>query len=292
MNRYLAACLIALACPALAAPPAGTLSKIQDSGTIVIGHRLASAPFSYLDEKRQPIGYSMDICARIVEAVKGRLKAPRLRVRYAPITPGTRIALMKTGVIDLECGSTTDTVERQQQVAFSHTIFITGARLLVKRESDIKGYRDLKRKNVAVTSGTRGELALIRLADEANLDLRLVAAPDNAESFVAVERGWAAAFAMDDVLLQAMIANAPKPDDFRIVGEPLTVDRYAIMLRRGDAEFEGLVNETLVALTESGEIGRIYAKWFESPIPPKDTNLNQAMSEELKQAIGRPRGSQ
>jgi glutamate/aspartate transport system substrate-binding protein len=293
MKRAATVLVTLLACLALAGPATpqeltGTLKKIKDSGALVIGHREASIPFSYLDDRQQPIGYSMDICAKVVEAIKAELKLSTLQVKLNPVTSQTRIPLMANGTIDMECGSTTNSVERQKQVAFAVTTFITGTKLLVRKDSGIKSYKDLKGQPVVVTSGTTNERAIKALDEKENLGMRFLPSKDHAESFLTVETGRAVAFPMDDILLYGLRANAKNPADFEIVGDLLSYDPYAVMLRKDDPQFKKVVDQAIVALFKSDEISRIYQKWFQSPIPPKGVNLNLPIGDALREAIRSP----
>ena len=289
MIRPMKAAIAALAL-ALVAPPAvaqeltGTLKKIKDSGSITLGHRETSIPFSYLDDKQQPIGYSMDICAAIVEEVKKELALTTLNVKYNPVTSQTRIPLMSNGTIDLECGSTTNTLSRQKEVAFAPTTFITGTKLVVKKSAKIKSYKDLKGKTVVVTQGTTNERVIKALNDAEKLDMKFLAAKDHGESFLTVESGRAAAFAMDDVLLYGLVAKSKKPADFVVVGDYLSFDPYAIMHRRNDADFGLAVNRALSALFRSGDINKLYDKWFVGKLPDGAT-MGMPMSPLLKAAF-------
>ncbi|GIX28585.1 transporter substrate-binding domain-containing protein [Pelomicrobium sp. G1] len=284
-----AAVVVALvAAPALAAELTGTMKKIKDTGAIVIGHREASIPFSYLDDQQRPIGYSMDICARIVEAVKKELNMPNLQVRYNPVTPQTRIPLMANGTIDLECGSTTNTVERQKQVGFAVTTFITGTKLLVKKDSGIKSIDDLKGKTVVVTQGTTNERAVKQINDEKNLGIRFLHAKDHAESFLTVETGRAVAFPMDHILLYGLIANSKNPAEWDVVGDFLSFDPYAVMLRKDDPQWKKFVDAVIIGLMKSGELEKLYNKWFLSPIPPKNVTLNVPMTPQLVEQFKNP----
>ncbi|TXF12834.1 amino acid ABC transporter substrate-binding protein [Pelomicrobium methylotrophicum] len=283
-----AAAVAFTAAPALAAELAGTLKKIRDTGTIVIGHREASIPFSYLDDQQKPIGYSMDICARIVEEVKKELKMPNLQVKYNPVTSQTRIPLMANGTIDLECGSTTNTTERQKQVAFAVTTFITGTKLLVKKDSGIKSVDDLKGKTVVVTQGTTNERAVKQINDEKKLGIRFLHAKDHAESFLTVETGRAVAFPMDHILLYGLIANSKNPAEWDVVGEFLSFDPYAIMLRKDDPQWKQFVDGVIVGMMKSGELEKLYTKWFLSPIPPKNAILNVPMTPQLVEQFRNP----
>ena len=275
------------AAPALA-DDLPTLQKIKSSGTIVVGHRESSIPFSYLDGNQKPVGYSMDLCNKIVEEVKKELKMPALVTKLTPVTSQTRIPLMTNGTIDLECGSTTNALERQKQVAFGVTTFVSPVRMVVKADSGIKTLDDLNGKAVATTTGTTSDRYIKQNEKGHNIDVKNVYGKDHAESFLMVETGRASAFVMDEVLLAGFIANAKNPKDFAIVGPALSTEPYGIMLRKDDPQFKALVDKTLSGLMKSGEINKIYAKWFTSPIPPKNVNLNLPMNAQLQEAIKHP----
>lgn len=290
MKRSLCAvfALAFAATPALAQELTGTLKKIKDTGTVVIGHREASIPFSYLDDKQQPIGYSMEICNKVVRALKSELKMSTLEIKYVPVTPQTRIPLMANGTIDLECGSTTNTVERQKQVGFAITTFITGTKLLVKKSSGVKNIDGLKGKPVVVTQGTTNERAVKAINDEKKLNLRFLNAKDHAESFLTVETDRAAAFPMDHILLYGLIANSKNPKEWDVVGEFLSYDPYAVMVRKDDAPFKKFVDGEIRAMMKSGELEQLYKKWFLAPIPPKNATLNVPMDPALKEQFKNP----
>ena len=275
----LASCF--LSAPVIAQELTGTLKKIKDSGTITLGVRETSIPFSYLDDKQQAIGYSIDLCMAIVEEVKKELMMPTLMVKTNPVTSQTRIPLMSNGTIDLECGSTTNNLTRQKQVAFAPVTFVTGTKLLVKKSSKIKSYKDLKGKTVVVTQGTTNERTIKALSDKENLGIKFLNAKDHAESFLTVESGRAAAFSMDDVLLYGLIASAKKPKDFDVVGDYLSYDPYGIMFRKNDADFAIVANRALSGLMRSGEINKIYDKWFIGKLPSGAT-IGMPMSPLLK----------
>jgi glutamate/aspartate transport system substrate-binding protein len=280
-----AAALAVLAtAPALAQELTGTLKKIKDSGTITIGHRETSIPFSYLDEKQQPIGYSMDICAAVVEEVKKELGLATLAVKYNPVTPQTRIPLMANGTIDIECGSTTNTLTRQKQVGFAPVTFITGTKLLVKKSAKVKSYKDLKNKTVVVTQGTTNERIIKALSDKDNLNIKFLNAKDHGESFLTVESGRAVAFSMDDILLYGLIAKAKSPKDFEVVGDYLSYDPYGMMYRKGDEDFGLVIRRSIAKLMSSGDINKIYNKWFLEKLPSGET-MGVPMSPLLKAAI-------
>jgi glutamate/aspartate transport system substrate-binding protein len=266
----------------------GTLKKIKDTGVIKIGHRDASIPFSYLDDKQRPVGYAVDICMRVVDALKQELKMPNIKVEFVPVTSQTRIPVLTGGNIDIECGSTTNSVERQKQVAFAPTYFMTGTKIIAKKSSGIKGYDDLKGKTVVFTQGTTNERAMKAYNDEKKLGIKFIPAKDHAESFLAVETGRAVAFPMDDILLYGLKANARNPDDYEVIGPFLSDDPYAAMMRRDDPAFKKVVDNVIIGLYKSGEINKIYQKWFQSPIPPKGVTLNVQMSDQLKALIKNP----
>ena len=288
MIRTSLAAIIALA--ALAAPPAlaqeltGTLKKIKDSGTITIGHRETSIPFSYLNEKQQPIGYSMDICAAIVEEIKKELGVTTLNVKYNPVTPQTRIPLISNGTVDLECGSTTNTLTRQKQVGFAPVTFITGTKLLVKKSAKVKSYKDLKGKTVVVTQGTTNERIIKALSDKENLGIKFLNAKDHGESFLSVESGRAVAFSMDDILLYGLIAKAKNPKDYEVVGDYLSYDPYGMMYRKGDEDFGVVIRRSIAKMMASGELEKTYNKWFLDKLPSGET-MGVPMSPLLKAAI-------
>jgi len=285
-----AALALAVAQPAVA-QETGTLKKIKDSGAITLGHRDSSIPFSYYDDKQQVVGYAMDLCQRIVEAVKADLKLPKLEVKLNPVTSATRIPLMANGTIDLECGSTTNNLERQKQVAFTITHFVTANRYVAKKASKIDKLADLKGKTVVSTSGTTNLKWVTEENQKQNLGMSIVAAKDHAEAFLMVETGRAAAFFMDDILLYSLVANSKNPGDWAIGTEAYSVEPYGIMLRRDDPAFKKVVDQAMIQLYKSGQIMPIYEKWFLKPIPPKGINLNVPMSAAFKRVVANPTDS-
>lgn len=289
LTRFAPLAIAAALCAAPAlADDLPTLQKIKSSGTIVVGHRESSIPFSYLDGNQKPVGYSMELCNKIVDAVKKELKMPALVTKLTPVTSQTRIPLMTNGTIDLECGSTTNSLERQKQVAFGVTTFVSPVRMVVKADSGIKTLDDLNGKAVATTTGTTSDRYIKQNEKGHNIDVKNVYGKDHAESFLMVETGRASAFVMDEVLLAGFVANAKNPKDFAIVGPALSTEPYGIMLRKDDPQFKALVDKTLSGLMKSGEINKIYAKWFTSAIPPKNVNLNLPMNAQLQEAIKHP----
>lgn len=274
-----------------AAELTGTLKKIKDTGTITLGVRDSSIPFSYLDDKQSYQGYSIDLCMKAATAVQKQLGMTALNVKMVPVTSATRIPLISNGTIDLACGSATNNAERQRVVAFAPTMFITSNRLLAKKSSNIKTLADMKGKTIVSSSGTSMLKQITVLNNERNLGMNILAAKDHAEAFLMVETGRAVAFSMDDILLYSLAASSKSPDDYAITTETLSVEPYGIIERRNDPEFKKAVDTALTNLYKSGEINKIYAKWFQSPIPPKGINLNVPMSPELKAAFAKPTDS-
>ena len=265
-----------------AASAQGTLEKVKESGSIALAYREASIPFSYLDEKAQPTGFGWEICGRIVEQVRKATGRSDIAVKTQSVTSANRIPLLVNGTIDIECGSTTNNSERAKQVDFATNYFYTGTRLLVKTGSPVRSIKDLAGKTVVSTTGTTNVRVMRALNEEQKIGFNLIGAKDHAESELLVESDRAVAFAMDDILLYGLRAAAKNPADLAVVGEPIQVEPYAIMLRKGDPAFKKLVDGTLAELMKSGEFERLYRKWFMSPIPPKGINLNAPMSKELQ----------
>jgi glutamate/aspartate transport system substrate-binding protein len=289
--RILLALAAALAVAGTAGAQEGTLKKIKDSGTITIGHRDASIPFSYYDDKQQPVGYSMEICGRVVDALKAELKMPKIEVKYQLVTSANRIPLMANGTIDLECGSTTNNLERQKQVWFAVTTFVTANRLVAKKSSNIQKLDDMKGKTIVSTAGTTNIKQITELNAARNLGMNVVSANGHSEAFLMVETGRAVAFAMDDILLAGLVASSKSPGDYAIAPEALSVEPYGMMVRKDDAAFKKSVDAAITALFKSGEINKIYAKWFTSPVPPKGINMNVPMGAQLKKVIANPTSS-
>jgi glutamate/aspartate transport system substrate-binding protein len=269
----------------------GTLKRIKDSGSITVGHRDASIPFSYYDGKRRVVGYSIDLCMRIVDAARAELKMPRLDVRYQLVTSANRIPLMANGTIDLECGSTSNNFERQKQVAFTITHFVTANRWIAKKTSNIKSIQDLKGKTVVSTAGTTNIRQITEINAAKNLGMEIIAANGHPEAFQMMDSGRAVAFVMDDILLYGLAAQARNPSDYVISAEPLSVEPYGIMLRKDDPAFKKLADDVMIKLYRSGEIAAIYDRWFQSPVPPKGINLNVPMSTQLKKVVANPTDS-
>ena len=285
--------LLAVACAMLTAPAAaqeltGTLKKIKETGSITIGYRESSIPFSYLDDKQQPIGYAMDLCMKIVDAVKADLKMPGLKLQLQPVTSSNRIPLMQNGTIDLECGSTTNSVERQKQVSFGPTYFVINVTAAVKKSSGINTLADLNGKTISTTSGTTSVPLLKKYRKTQNVEVKEIYGKDHAESFLLMADDRSAAFVMDDILLAGQIANSRNPSEYRIIPESLRQEPYSMMLRKDDPQFKALVDRTIGGVMKSGEIERIYAKWFTGPIPPKGVNMNFPMTPAIREAFKNP----
>lgn len=258
-----------------------TLDKIKATGAMTVSYRESSIPFSYLGGDTQPVGFGWEICQRVVAEVKKATGRADLKVNTQAVTSQNRIPLLANGTIDIECGSTTNNSDRGKQVAFAINYFYTGTRFLVKADSGIKSIADLKGKKVVSTTGTTNYQLLRKLNTEQNLGFELLAAKDHAESALMVQSGRAEAFGMDDILLYGLRAGAQNPAELAVVGEALQVEPYAIMVRKDDAPFKKLVDDTLAGMMKSGEFETLYKKWFQSPIPPKGINLAAPMSKEL-----------
>lgn len=287
----LIACAICAA-PAAAQELTGTLKKIKDSGSITIGHRDASIPFSYYDDKQQPVGYAVDLCLRIVDAVKNELKMPKLEVKYQLVTSANRIPLMANGTIDVECGSTTNNLERQKQVSFTITHFLTANRYVSKKASNIKSIDDLKGKTIVSTSGTTNIKQATELNTAKNMGMNIIPANGHPEAFQMVETGRAVAFVMDDILLYTLVAQARSPGDYVISTDALSLpEPYGIMLRKDDPAFKKVVDNAMTQIYKSGEITKIYDKWFTRPTPPKGLNYNVPMTPQFKNLIANPSDS-
>ena len=270
----------------------GTLQKVKELGYITIGHREASVPFSYLDDKRQPVGFAMDICAGIVDAVKRELKLDKLEVRYQLVTASTRIPLLANGTIDLECGNTTNNAERQRQVWYTNTHFLTASRFLSKVESNVRSIADLKGKTIVSPAGSTNIKQALEFNSRLNLGMTIVPAQDQAEAFLMVETGRAVAFVQDDIILAGLIATSKDPKGYVISEDAFSKpEPYGIMLRKDDLAFKALADAATAALYRSPEGAALYARWFTQAIPPKGINLNVPMSPAMKRAFEKPTDS-
>ncbi|MFZ3323890.1 MAG: amino acid ABC transporter substrate-binding protein [Usitatibacter sp.] len=292
MHRTMKAAIAALACAFIAAPAySQTIEKIKQSGSITIGYRDASIPFSYYDDNQKPVGYAMDICMHVVADLKKDLKMPNLEVKYQLVTSANRIPLMANGTIDLECGSTTNNLEREKQVSFTNTYFLTSNRWVAKKASHIKTLADLKGKTIVSTAGTTNIKQITEINAAQNLDMNIVSANGHPEAFQMVETGRAVAFVMDDILLYSLAAQARTPGDYEISDVALSVEPYAAMVRKDDPAFKKLVDESTANLYKSPQMTALYEKWFLKPIPPKGLDLNVPMAAGLKKVLEHPTDS-
>src|SRR5271167_3432844 len=281
-----------LTVPASAQQLTGTLAKIKDTGTITLGHRESSVPFSYYDDNQKVIGYAMDLCYKIVDAIKTELKLDKLEVKLNPVTSATRIPLMANGTVDLECGSTTNNTERQKQIAYTNTHYLTASRYVTKKASKINSIDDLKGKSVVSTSGTTNIKQLTEANAARNLNVNIIPAKDHAEAFLMVETDRAVAFVMDDILLASLVAGSKEPSAYVISSDAFSKpEPYGIMLRKDDPSFKKVADEATAALYQSAEGARLYDKWFMQKIPPKGLNLNVPIGAELKKAFAKPTDS-
>lgn len=272
----------------LAANAGDTLAKIREKNTITIAHRESSIPFSYLDDNKVATGYAVELCQKIAEAVKRELKLPQLNIDYVPVSSSTRIPTIVEGKADLECGSTTNNAERRNQVAFTIPHFVAAARMLVRTDSGIKNWADLRGKKIVTTKGTT-TVKLLNDRDKVRaLELKLTEGVDHAQSFAMVESGAAVAFPMDDVLLFGLRASAAEPGKFSIVGDALSAEPYAIMLRKDDPKFKDLVDREMAHIINDGGLVKMYDKWFNRPVPPKNINMKMSMSYLLRDIIRFP----
>ena len=283
---------VAIAATLLAQPvlaqESPTLKKIKDSGTIALGHRESSIPFSYYDDKQQVVGYSQELMLKVVDAVKAELKMPNLQLKLTPVTSQNRIPLVQNGTVDIECGSTTHNAERARQVAFSNTIFVIGTRLMTKKDSGIKDFPELAGKNVVTTAGTTSERLIRKMNEDKKLAMNIISAKDHGEAFLTLETGRAVAFMMDDALLYGELAKARRPAEWTIVGTPQSFEAYGCMMRKDDPAFKKVADAALAKAMTSGEAEAIYKKWFTQPIPPKGLNLNFPISEAMQKLFKAP----
>ena len=268
----------------------GTLKKVHDTGTVVIGYRESSIPFSYLNSRGEPIGYSIDLGRAVVDGISNELDGQTLKIKFVPVTSESRIPAVVNGEIDLECGSTTNNTQRQKEVAFSPVMFVAGTKLLVKGDSTIQSFRDLSGKTVVVTAGTTNEEAMRRLSDKFAISMHLITARDHAESYQQLATGKADAFASDDVLLYGLIAENRTSENFKVVGEFLSYDPYGIMFRKDDAQLATVVQRVFQEMAQSRDLEYTYKRWFLSRLPSGET-LNLPMSaqlEEIFRTLGAP----
>jgi len=281
---------VALVCAGLAGAALGqvsTLKKVQDSGEIVMGVRESSSPLSFTLGNNQYAGYHVDLCRAIIEQISKTIGKP-VSIKYTPVTSQNRIPLVQNGTVDLECGSTTNNAARQKDVAFGLTTYVTEVRTAVKVKSGITSIAQLGNKTVATTTGTTSVQTLRKHQRAQKISFKDLFGKDHADSFLLLETGRADAFVMDDNILAGLIANAKEPRDFRIVGEVLSVEPIAVMIRRDDPGMKRLVDLTIGNMMASGELAKLYAKWFTSPIPPKNANVNLPMGATLKGLFANP----
>ena len=293
MNRFAFAAALATVLSTAAALPAqaqesATLKKIKETGSITLGHRESSIPFSYYDDKQQVIGYSHELMLKVVDGIKSELKLAKIDTRLMPVTSANRITLIQNGTVDIECGSTTNNLERGKQVGFSTTIFVIGTRLLTKKDSGIKDFADLAGKNVVTTAGTTSERLIRKMNEDKKLGMNIISAKDHGESFLTLETGRAVAFMMDDALLYGEMAKARKPGDWIVTGTAQSKEAYGCMVRKDDPGFKKVVDAALTKAMTTGDAEKIYNKWFMNPIPPKGLNLNMPLSDEMKAAFKAP----
>ncbi|KQW38468.1 amino acid ABC transporter substrate-binding protein [Rhizobacter sp. Root404] len=288
--RLAVGALVALAASFAAAQTApaptqltGTLAKARETGSITIGHRESSIPFSYLSARGEPIGYSIDLCRLLVDAISEEV-GRTVAIQWKAVTPESRIPAVVSGQVDLECGSTTNNLERQKQVAFSPTMFVSGTKLLVKKGSPVRTFRDLAGKKVVVTAGTTNEKTMRELATKFKVDMTIVVAADHAASFAQLATGTVDAFATDDVLLYGLLAQNKAQADYVVTGDFLSYDPYGVMYRKGDPQLTRLVNDTFHALAEDREIERRYNRWFLRKLP-SGVSLDLPMSAQLETLI-------
>ncbi|PJO39237.1 amino acid ABC transporter substrate-binding protein, partial [Delftia acidovorans] len=273
----------------------GTLAKVRASGSIALGYRQASVPFSYLNARNEPIGYSIELCKALVTSIEDAVNRS-LAIRWVPVTADNRVDAVASGQVDLECGSTTSNLERQKRVAFSPIMFVAGTKVMVRQDAQIRSLRDLASKKVAVTAGTTNEKAMRDLDRKFHLGMQLQVVPDHSQGFAQVAGGQSDAFATDDVLLYGLIAeNAGKADGnggtgasqgarLQVVGDYLSYDPYAIMFRKDDPQLAQVVRSSFQALAEDGEIERQYRRWFLRRLP-SGTSLDLPMSAQLQTLI-------
>ncbi|QYD72096.1 glutamate/aspartate ABC transporter substrate-binding protein [Paraburkholderia edwinii] len=282
------AALALLSTGARADDTASTLSKVQSVNLIAIGHRETSIPFSYMDANNDVIGFSQDICNKVIDAVKTKTKRPDMRVRFIPVTSQNRMSLVQNGTVDLECGVTTNLTSRQNQVAFSDTFFVATTRLLTRKDSGIKDFPDLAGKVVVTNQGTTSERILRKMNEEKKMNMQIVSAKDYGEGRAMLETGRAVAYMMDDVLLAGTRSLTSKPSDWVIVGTPQSSEAYGFMMRKDDPEFRKLVDDTMTQIMKSGEIKTMYDKWFMKPVPPKGINFDFPMSQTMEKLYANP----
>lgn len=275
--------LVALAAGGAFAQANDTLAKIKSTGKVALGVRDSSAPLAYTLGDGKYTGYHVELCERVIKAI-----APTAKIEYVLVTSQNRLPLVQNGTVDIECGSTTNNLARQKDVAFAVTTFVTEVRTAVKANSGISSISQLNGKTIATTTGTTSVQTLRKNERAKGIDFKVIYGKDHSDSFLLLESGRADAFVMDDNILAGLIANAKNPSEFKIVGEVLSVEPIAIMMRKDDPAFKKAVDDAIKAQMKSGEVDKLYAKWFTSPIPPKNTNVNLPMGATLKALIANP----
>ena len=289
-KSFLAGAAVAVAALAVAgaAHAEDTLKKIKDSGSITEGVRESSGALAFTLGDGKYTGFHYDVCAHIIDDIKKHLGMSKIDVKYQPVTSQNRIPLVQNGTVDLECGSTTNNAARQKDVAFAPALYVEEVRIAVKKNSGIKGIADLNGKTVATTTGTTSVQLLRKNKKAQGMDFKELNGKDHSDSFLLLESGRADAFVMDGQILAGLISKAKNPGDFAIVGEPLSVEPIAIMYRKDDPAFKKLVDDSVRAMAKSGEVAKLYDKWFMQPIPPGNTKVNLPASEATKAAWANP----
>ncbi|HEX6704176.1 MAG TPA: amino acid ABC transporter substrate-binding protein [Albitalea sp.] len=281
-SRALATLVLGLAVATPSAFAGPVLDRIKQNGKIVIAHRESSVPFSYVLPDKKPVGYAVDLCLKVAEAVRKKLELKTMSTEFLLVTPANRIATIADGKADLECGSTTNNAERREKVAFTVPHYITGARYVVRADSPIDDLQHFEHKKLVSTKGTTPLKAIDQANRERLLGITVLEAPDHAKAIEMVEKGEADGFAMDDVLLYGLVAGRPDPSRLKVIGKFLTIEPLAIMLPKNDPEFKKVVDEEMKRLISTREAHAIYERWFAKPIPPKNTALNLPMNYLLK----------
>ena len=288
LSTAIVVCTLAAAASVSAAELNGTLKKIQETGSITLGYRESSVPFSYLDADGKPTGYAFLVCKAVADAAQKELGLDKLDIKYQAVTSANRIPLIQNGTVDIECGSTTNSLVRQREAAFSVSYFGIQVSAAVWKSSVINAIKGLNGKNVAVTSGTTSVALMKKFEKENGIKVRFLMTKDFAEAMQLVAQKRADAFVLDDVLLAGQIANLPNPNDFKILDAALSVEPYGAMFRKDDPQFKALVDKTVTGMIKSGELAKLYHTWFEEPIPPKNVNLNFKMNQYTKELFANP----
>lgn len=288
---FAALATVAVAASQAQAQTGETLKKIAEKGEIVMSFRDAAVPFSYVDGNQQPVGYAHEICLKAIDEVKKELKKPDLKVKFQLVAGSARIPLLLNGTIDMECGTTTNSAERQKQVAFSLTYFVSGNRILTKTSSPIKSFDDLKGKTVTTNAGSTGLKQMTEINAAKNMGMRITPGADLGEAFLLLENDRADAFFLDDVILASLAARSRNPKGYHLVGEAMSIEPYSIMVRKDDTAFKAVLDRGLKKMIETGEMQALYKKWFEQPIPPQNITLNYGASDLTKKAWAKPSDS-